>query len=54
MQVAKDQFQRQAQEKAAEVNRQQTELQTLRVWVRHVDLQTSNSAFDGFNQLMHA
>ena len=37
-----DQFQ---QEKDAVVNRQQTELLTLRVWIMHADLLTCNSTF---------
>ena len=48
MQVAMDQFQRQAQEKDTTVNRQQAELQTLRVWIMHTDILICNST------LLHA
>jgi len=43
LQVAIDQFHQQAKEKDAEVNRQQTELQTLRVWIMYADLLICNS-----------
>jgi len=43
LQVAMDQFQQQAQEKDAAVNRQQAELQTVRVCIMHTDTLICNS-----------